>query len=191
MADRSVVIDLFVEDASQERLFSALIRRVAREERRHAVIRVAVAKGGHGRVLAELTLYQRIRPAGAPDVLVVGVDANCNGWNRARMAVQETLRPGTEAVIACPDPHVERWYLADSASLAAAFNVKAAVPKRKCGRDEYKQLLVKALLSGGNAVTLGGVEWADEIVEAMDLFRAGKAEPSLRHFVDDLRRRLK
>jgi hypothetical protein len=33
----------------------------------------------------------------------------------------------------------------------------------------------------------GGMELADEIVEAMDLYRAGKNEPTLKRFADDLK----
>ena len=36
-------------------------------------------------------------------------------------------------------------------------------------------------------MTLGGAEFAEEIITAADLFRAGKNEPSLKHFVDELR----
>jgi hypothetical protein len=40
-------------------------------------------------------------------------------------------------------------------------------------------------------VTLGGIEFAEEIVECMDLYRAGKDEPSLKHFIDELRSALR
>jgi hypothetical protein len=34
---------------------------------------------------------------------------------------------------------------------------------------------------------LGGIEFAEDLVASMDLYRAGKNEKSLKHFVDDLR----
>ena len=37
------------------------------------------------------------------------------------------------------------------------------------------------------AITLGGAEFADDIVEHMDLFVAGKNEPSLKHFWDEVK----
>jgi hypothetical protein len=43
----------------------------------------------------------------------------------------------------------------------------------------------------GEIVTGGGAEFADDIVEVMDLYRAGRAERSLRSFADDLRAALK
>jgi hypothetical protein len=188
MAERSLSLDLFVEDAAQERLLSALIRRVSAEDGRHCSIRTVLARGGQGRVLKELALYLRASHVGAPDAVVIGVDANCKGWNEARGSVEAVMAGSSmRAVIACPDPHIERWYLGDPPALADALGLAVAVPKRKCDRDAYKNLLTRALLSGGNVVTLGGIEYAEEIVDAMDLFRAGKAEPSLRHFITGLR----
>jgi hypothetical protein len=43
----------------------------------------------------------------------------------------------------------------------------------------------------GTPPTLGGIEFARDIVEELDLYRAGKHDRSLGAFVDDLRRRLK
>lgn len=37
----------------------------------------------------------------------------------------------------------------------------------------------------------GGIEFAAELAEAMDLYRAGRADASLRAFLDDLRAALK
>jgi hypothetical protein len=188
MADRALEIDLFVEDVAHERLLECIIARIASEERAKCRVRSVLAKGGRGRVLSELELYLRVARAGAPDMVVIGIDANCHGWAAIRRQVEAVLDgSGLRAVIACPDPHIERWYLGDPPSLAEAFGVKMAVPRRKCNRDVYKELLTRALRSGENEVILGGIEYAEEIVEVMDLFRAGKAEASLRHFVSDLR----
>ena len=41
--------------------------------------------------------------------------------------------------------------------------------------------------SGGHPPTLGGIEFAAELVGEMDLYRAGENEPSLQHFIDDFR----
>jgi hypothetical protein len=48
--------------------------------------------------------------------------------------------------------------------------------------------LAEAVRKGGNPATLGGIEFASDLVESIDLFRAGKNEPSLRHFIDDIRK---
>ena len=55
---------------------------------------------------------------------------------------------------------------------------------KKCERGFYKGVLAKAVRDGGHPPTLGGIEFASEIVAAMDLFRAGKTESSLKHFLE-------
>ena len=47
--------------------------------------------------------------------------------------------------------------------------------------------LATAVRQGGHPVTLGGIEFAREIVESLDCFRAGKNDKSLKSFLDDLR----
>ena len=42
----------------------------------------------------------------------------------------------------------------------------------------------QAVVNAGHPVGLGGVEFAEEIVDAMDLYRAGKSEKSLKLFLD-------
>jgi hypothetical protein len=39
----------------------------------------------------------------------------------------------------------------------------------------------------GHIVTLGGAEFAEEIVNSIDLYRAARNAPSLGHFIDDVR----
>lgn len=58
------------------------------------------------------------------------------------------------------------------------------VGRKKCERHRYKTVLARAIVEAGHPPTLGGIEFAREIVEAMDLYRAGRAEASLKHFVD-------
>lgn len=58
-------------------------------------------------------------------------------------------------------------------------------------RDYYKDALAKVVRKAGHPATLGGIEFAQELVERMDLYRAGRNERSLKAFVDDLRGRLR
>ncbi len=81
--------------------------------------------------------------------------------------------------------------MADPLSFGKVVGKHPRVRKRKCGRDLYKGILAEAVLEGGNPATLGGLEFAFEIVEAMDLYRASKNEKSLKHFLDDVNRLLK
>jgi hypothetical protein len=57
--------------------------------------------------------------------------------------------------------------------------------RRKCERDLYKNLLHKAVVENGHVSTLGGIEFAEELIEHMDFYRAGKNEPSLKAFLAD------
>src|SRR5438128_11532833 len=120
-----IVVDLFVEDYAHEQFLRALLYRLAREERQPVRVRVRSARGGHGRALAELSLYQQsvLKAPGdmtMPDLLVIAVDANCKRFNAARRDIEaSTTMPFKErAIVACPDPHIERWYLADPNSFA-------------------------------------------------------------------------
>lgn len=89
--------------------------------------------------------------------------------------------------VACPDPHVERWYMADPQSFAEVVGKVPRLRRRKCDRDCYKEMLTRLVAASGHPSTLGGIESAHDLVEAMDLYRAGKNAKSLKHFVDDLR----
>lgn len=121
-----------------------------------------------------------------PDVLVVGIDANCATWHQARRLVVETLAPRLRdrAAVACPDPHIERWFMADPVSFEQVLGRRPKLGARKCERDHYKRILSRTVREAGHPAVLGGLEFAEEIVGAMDLYRAGKSEKSLRHFVD-------
>jgi hypothetical protein len=195
---KPLVVDLFVEDYAHEAFLSAMLRRLALAEGKEIVLRPRSAQGGHGRALTELGLYQRMIQKGQvglglPDLLVVGIDANCQSLTKARKAVEAKLEPPfiDRTVLACPDPHVERWFLADPTSFAQVVGASPKIGKRKCERDVYKGVLREAVVNAGHPVGLGGVEFAEEIVDAMDLYRAGKGEKSLKLFVDAVGRYLK
>jgi hypothetical protein len=192
MASGIVQAEVFCEDVTHERFLDALVRRLGAEEGVSVRMRLGCGRGGHGRVMQELTAYLRTAPASA-DLLVVAIDANCARWNKARSDIEAVIDPSRfpRRVVACPDPHVERWLMADPASLAQALGVKVAPGRRKCERDRYEDMLRRALRAAGYRVTLGGAEFAGEIAEQMDLFRAAKAEPSLGHCIDGLRQALR
>ena len=89
--------------------------------------------------------------------------------------------------VACHDPHVERWYVADPQSFEVVVGSRTDVGSRKCTRDHYKRFLATAIAHGGHPVILGGVEFAAELVAAMDIYRAGRNDSSLKAVVDDFR----
>ena len=128
-----------------------------------------------------------------PDVLVVAIDANCKTFPQAMKMVQEAVKDefAPIAVIACPEPHVERWFMADPPSFKDVIGVAPPLVKRKCDRDRYKSLLASTVKQAGHRTALGGIEFAGELVEAMDLKRASAADRSLHAFIDAMTVRLK
>lgn len=194
--NEAIAIDLFVEDQAHERFLAAFVERMLREEQRAGFLRVRAARGGHSRAIAEFNNYQRIVEKDglpAPGLVIVAIDANCSPFTRARRLVQEAVRPTfvDKTVVACPDPHIERWFLADPTSFGEVVGTRPRVRRRKCKRALYKDLLARSVVEGGHPPTLGGIEFSRELVDAMDLFRAGKAEPSLKHFTDSLRAQIR
>lgn len=187
-----IVVDVFAEDYAHEEFVGRMVQRLGEESGKALRIRSISARGGHPRVLSELKSYLENLTAGLlveqPDVIVAAIDTNCAPYGRTRKQVSEVLGELTEkAIIACPNPHVERWYMADPESFHAVIGSQPSLGKRKCDRAKYKAMLNKAVTSAGHPATLGGIEFAPELVAAMDLYRAGKNEKSLKHFVDDAR----
>jgi hypothetical protein len=187
-------IDLFAEDRAHEQFLRPLIERMVREHGRHATIRVRSARGGHGRAIEELKLYQKALIGGAivdpmPAIIVVAIDANCRRFSQARDEVRSALSDHfrSSVVIACPDPHIERWYLADLKSFKSVVGVTPTLGHKKCKRDVYKQLLAKVVVDAGHPPTLGGLEFARELAMNLDYYRAQRSEQSLKHFLRDLR----
>jgi hypothetical protein len=119
----ALAVDVFVEDSAHEKLLVPLLHRIAAEEGIRAAHRVRSARGGHPRAIHELELYQELARKGAagvtvPDLLIVGIDANCSSFARARQSIRAATRQpiSDRLVVASPDPHVERWYMADPES---------------------------------------------------------------------------
>ena len=192
-----VTVDLFVEDRAHEAFVGALVRRIAREEMIEATVRIRSARGGHGRALQELRLYQTLIEKRVfdvpPDLIVAAIDGNCATFRRKRTEIENATRAVFEdrLVAACPGPHVERWFLADPDSFHEIVGHRPSVGRRKCERNHYKRLLADAIRHGNHPPTLGGIEFATELADAMDLYRAGKEDSSLRTFVEDLRAKLR
>lgn len=192
------VVDIFVEDRAHEEFVKPLLTRLAREENIDVWPRVRSATGGHGRAVTEFKLYQRFAAQSGSsstpaDLVVVAIDGNCSTFVDARKRLRDAAEPSLRdrLVVACPDPHVERWYVADPQSFESIVGHRPDVGTRKCARDHYKKILISAISQGGHPVALGGVEFAPELVEAMDLYRAGRNDSSLKAFLDDLRATLR
>lgn len=172
-------LDLFCEDVAHESCVRAVVQRCAREERRTVNLRPASARSGIPRLKRELTAFQRVlrSSAGTPDLLIVMVDANDVGVAARRREVGEALDESLipASVVAVPDPCVERWLLADPTSFAGLLGAEPETGATD-DRESWRRRLVEALDRGGHIVTQGGSEFAEEIVEAMDLSR-GASRP--------------
>lgn len=193
MIDRPRV-DLFCEDSGHEQYARALIQRIAAELDQKTSIRTRNGRGGHGKAITEFKAWQRAVTRGyidheLPDLLVLLIDANCIGWAQAHRELEQAVEPGIfpRCAIGCPDPHVERWYLADPQAVQEVLGIPPLSDPGKCERDLYKQLLRQTIENAGQPIASNQMEYAPDLVSAMNFFRAGKNQPSLRHFVEEIR----
>lgn len=184
-------IALFCEDFAHESFLSAIVRRVARESGLSVEITPRSVRGGHGKVIDEFREFLREldRPQRVlADLLVVATDANCRGLQERTREIydgNEKYRPFI--IPAIPDPHIERWLLLDSAAFKKVLGRGCAAPDYKCERDRYKRSLIEAVRAAGVTPLLGGVEYAEDIAEAMDLMQGDK---SFSTFLSELRAKL-
>ena len=188
-----MIVDVFAEDAAHEELLKALVARVAGAEGVPVRIRVRTARGGHPRAFAEFRTYQEVSGFAASgdrsaDLVVVGIDGNCSSFaeGRKRILSAATAPFRTRVVPACPDPHVERWYLADLKAFRAVVGRGPTTVLQKCVRSHYKGVLRSAIREAGHPAS-DGLEFAAEIAARMDFYRAGRSDASLKAFLDDLR----
>jgi hypothetical protein len=193
-----IVVDIFAEDQAHAALLEPLLSRIATEEGVAIDLRVRWARGGHGRAIHEFRTYQKLVEKGAtadpwPDVMVVCIDGNCSTLATKRKEIMAATAPSFagRVVAACPDPHVECWYLADPDSFHEVVGYRPALGKKKCIREHYKNLLADAVRRGGNPPTLGGIEFASELTGKMDLYRAGRNDSSLKAFLSEFRQKLR
>ncbi len=184
-------IVLFGEDSAHEAIVGALVGRLSGVPAFQLAWQSST--GGHGRVVREFVAYARDVDEGrmpCPDVVVVATDANCKGFAERAKA----FSPGESSlplVLAIPDPHVERWLLLDSGAFRGVLGRGCDAPDRKCDRDRYKRLLADAIRVAGADPDLGGREFAEEIVQGMDLRHAASVDKSFGRFVSDMRSALR
>ena len=191
-----LTIAYFLEDVAQEALLKALVSRVAvmaglADSR--ITHQVRAAAGGTGTMLQSLRLFLRDcrdGDVGPFDLLVVGRDSDCRGYTQTRQHLEGIISrsgyPGACA-LAIPDPHIERWYLLhpQALQLAVGSSVGPSVPPYRCERAHYKRALMNAFRDA--APQLGGIEWADDVVQHMDFYIAGQNDPAFAYFIQDVR----
>lgn len=190
---------LFVEDYAHRAVVGALVRRVVREAGVEARFAWRNVSGGAGRVARELREFlndlDRDAPEAPgsrrPDLVIVATDANCRGEReRAREILPKDPGRPFPIVLAIPDPHIERWLLLDGAAFRKIFGRGCDAPDSKCARNRYKQMLTRQIAKAGIQPLVGGMEFAEDLVEAMDLERAARADRSLDRFLSNLKHAL-
>jgi len=184
-------ISMFVEDQAHYEFLKALIHRLAGEYGVAIKLDWQNARRGHGMVIHELRQYLRDLYRGRsswPDLVIVATDANCKNLNvRTKEVTDVTNKAGARIICAVPDPHIERWLLLDSTAFKEVFGLGCNAPDKKCERARYKNQLMDCIIQAGIVPNLGGIEYADDIVRAMDLNRAGQADASLARLLNELR----
>jgi len=144
-------IKLFVEDRGHEAFLQALVDRLATQYHLSIERSFPSARGGHGTVISKLKNYiADLKDKGLPDLLIVAIDGNCKGYTVRKQEIEHALKgyPG-QVIYAIPDPHVERWYLLDSAAFKSALGKGCSAPAQKCDRDRYKRLLLEVFVMLG------------------------------------------
>jgi len=184
-------IALFVEDHAHQEVLSALVRRLAREHGVAIKLDPRNVRRGHGAVIRELKQFLRDLYRGRgeyPDLIIVASDANCAGMKgRLREITEVTQKVPARVVCAVPDPHIERWLLVDSSAFKRVFDRGCAAPDQKCERARFKKMLIDAIRLAGVMPSLGGIEFATDIIEEMDMGHAARQDPSLGRFLSELK----
>lgn len=196
-----IQIAYFVEDRAQERFIRALVEKVAWAESipssrlQHDV---RSARGG-SRVVGEFEDFAADWEHGdqaVPHLVVVAVDGNCKRRS-ARVKelltrVKDTNPLRDRIAFAVPEPYIERWYLLDPRAFkegtGATRSPTLPPTPRKCKKGgHYKALLSKALRDGGVSSLLGGPEFAERIVENIDLDMLARQNAGFAEFLKGLR----
>ena len=86
-----------------------------------------------------------------------------------------------------PDPHVERWLLLDSHAFRTVLGRGCPAPSQKCERGYYKMLLAQAVVNADVSPQLGGLEYVEDLIGAMDLYQVGRADRSFQRTISQLR----
>jgi hypothetical protein len=187
-------INVFCEDSFHEKFVGAMLRRFESEYHVASNFRILSARGGLSKMHWEFKDFLRDLDRGRlprPDSVVVVLDANCLGYNERKKIMDRVVEdyPQFQQIVsyAIPDPHIERWMLVDEEAFRAVFQRGCTLPALKCAKDEYKQLLLKEIRESGVEPILGGEEFAEDIVNAMNLGQAEVREPSLGRFLKSLK----
>jgi len=184
-------INLFVEDRGHEVFLRTLINRLAQKYTIDVEPVFSNARGGHGKVMGKLKSYVNDLQNDddvLPDLLLVAIDGNCKGFLGCKQEIDVVMKGFQGSVVyAIPDPHIERWLLLDSAAFKKVLGKGCSAPVQKCERDLYKKLLAQAIRNTGVNPPLGGIEYTEDLVNAMDLEYLERVGDALSKLLKELR----
>lgn len=187
----TIRITLLAEDLGNEEVIGGLIHRVSEGLSLEVSLKPMRTRGGHGRVKTELKRFMEGVSRGEipdSDLVVLATDGNCKGNWRRKEILESISTPKIPLVLAVPDPHVERWLLLDSHAFKAVFGRGCRAPDQKCLKDRYKDALRDSIRTADPGLNppLGGLEYAADLIEAMDIQACREIEESLNKFVAEL-----
>jgi len=189
-------VSLFGEDAGHEAVLKALLARMAADYGVQIRVRSLSATGGLSRVHYKFGIYLNDIAKGivaVPDMIVVATDGNCKGYTTRLQEIERVAEPhpnlGAIVVYAIPDPHIERWLLADPGAFKAVLGRGCNLPQHKCQKAFYKELLAQEVQAAHVKPILGGLEYAEDIIGAMDLARVEMSESSFEKVLKELKGR--
>jgi hypothetical protein len=123
-----------------------------------------------------------------PNILIIATDGNCKGYTRRKQEIDSATKSFHGRLIyAIPDPHIERWLLLDSVAFKKVLGKGCLAPVQKCERNLYKRLLLDAVRKTGVNPPLGGIEYTEDLVHAMNLEYLERTEDSLGKLLKALR----
>lgn len=202
MADRIKIL-YFLEDRAQEKFIKALVEKVALGESlilNNLKHDIRSGRGG-SRVITEFRDFVKFNEKNGTidfDLLVVAIDGNCQGHSKRKSELEKYItqdHPFKDKVVyAVPDPHIERWYILDQRAFKNAVEIEKAppLPKYKCERNHYKQLLIQTLKEADVGSSFGGTEYAERIVEHMEnIDILDRDNAGFRAFIQQLRRKFR
>lgn len=187
-------VSLFGEDAGHEAVLRALLARMSKDHEIQLRVRSLSATGGVTKVHFKFESYLSDIAKGkvaTPDMIVVATDGNCKGYTERRHEIHAVAQAHPElsgiVVYAIPDPHIERWLLADPAAFKTVLGRGCNLPQHKCQKDYYKHLLVREVQAANVKPILGGLEYAEDIIGAMNLANVETSEPSFEKLIKELK----
>ena len=146
--------------------------------------------GGTGAVKSELTKYARelaLLKGQFYDVIIIVKDANCQRWQDIKRWITSKFKQ-INTIFAIPEPHIEKWYLIDPSAIKKIIGHGYTTPSGKCDRDYYKQELFKAIRQAGIIPPLGGIEYANDIVDYINIDKMDWGDRSFLSFMSEMHR---